>query len=34
MPVTNVDNGFTYSNYYCSICNDDDGEKQVNKLNR
>ena len=31
LPVTNVENGFTYSNFYCSLCNGDRGEKQVNK---
>jgi hypothetical protein len=29
LPVTNVENGFTYSNFYCSVCNNDVGEKQV-----
>ena len=29
LPVTNVENGFTYSNFYCAMCNDDEGEKQV-----
>ncbi len=29
MPVTNVENGFTFSNVYCALCNQDSGDKQV-----
>ena len=29
LPVTNVENGLTYRNQFCSLCNQDQGEKQV-----
>jgi len=29
LPVTNAETGFTYNNYYCAICHQDQGDLRI-----